>query len=426
LQKNITNVSATEQELEIILTAEEFQPEYDLELEEARKSVKVKGFRPGHVPAGMIKRMIGPSIEAGVAEKMASKHFATIAEEEGINPVSRAQIEGFQYNDNQLTIRISYEVHPEFELQEFSDFSFTQADYTVTDEDVDREIRMILKGHGTMVSSEDPAKVHDTVIADVTRLDTEGAAVEGSRNENHHFNLEYLPADNPFRLALEGKKAGDVVEVTIEPKEEGGEAVRYNVEVKEIKHLELPELNDELVKELSQQKFDNVADFKADVKQQLENHFTEKSEQDLLEAISAKLIEAHEIPAPKSMVASFQKVLLENAKRQIGGQFPKGLDESDFLNSMKPNAEKHARWILVSQKIAKAANLNVTIDDIKGYAEKEVAKEPSLNLQEVLDTYLSSEYRDYVTDTILKEKIYDVIKSKVTITREATPIPVHD
>ena len=426
MQKNITNVSETEQELEIILTAEEYQPEYDSELEEARRSVKIKGFRPGHVPAGMLKRMIGPSIEAGVAEKMASKHFAAIAEEEKINPASRAQIESYNFEDGKLTIRISYEIHPEFELKDISTYTFTQAEYTVTDEDVDREIKLILRGHGTMVSSEEPAVEGDTVIGDVTKLDAEGNPVEGSKNENHHFNLEYLPADNPFRVALEGKKAGDVVDVTIEPKEEGGETSRFRVEIKEVKRLELPELDDELVKEISHQRFENVEDFKGDVRLQIVQHFSDKSEHDLLEAISAKFIEEHPVPTPKAMVAQFQNMLLENAKRQIGGQFPKGLDEREFFNTMKPNAEKHARWLLVSQKIAKENSLDVTDEDIKAYAEKEAAKEPSFTVEALLETYNSTEFKDYIIDTILKEKIYDAIKSKVTITKEATPIPVHD
>lgn len=426
MQKNITNVSEIAQELEIILTADEFQPEYDQQLEEARKSVKIKGFRQGHVPAGMLKRMIGPSIEAEVAEKMASKHFAAIAEEEKINPASRAQIENYKYEDGQLTIRISYEIHPEFELKDFSSFAFTKAEYTVTDEDVDREIKLILRGHGTMVTSEEAAVEGDTVIGDVTKLDAEGAAVEDSKNENHHFNLEYLPADNPFRMALEGKKAGDVAEVTIEPKEEGSETSRFRVEVKEVKRLELPELDDELVKEISQQRFEKVEDFKNDVRLQLQAHFSDKSEHDLLEAISAKLIEEHPVPTPSAMVAQFQNMLLENAKRQVGGQFPKGLDEREFFNTMRPNAEKHARWLLVSQKIAKENNLEVTDEDIKAYAEKEAEKEASLSVDQLLSTYMSTEFKDYMIDTILKEKIYDVIKSKVSITGEATPIPAHN
>ncbi|MBM3422228.1 MAG: trigger factor family protein, partial [Chlorobi bacterium] len=73
MQKNITKISDTEQQLEIILAAEEFGTEYDQELEEAKRTVQIKGFRKGHVPAGMLKKLVGPAIEASIAEKMASK-----------------------------------------------------------------------------------------------------------------------------------------------------------------------------------------------------------------------------------------------------------------------------------------------------------------------------------------------------------------
>ncbi|NTU67628.1 MAG: trigger factor [Chlorobiaceae bacterium] len=426
MQKNIRNVSDIEQVLEIVLTGDEFKTELEQEFEEARRSVRIKGFRQGHVPAGMLKRLVGPSIEASVAEKMASKHFGAIADAENIKPAGRAQIDSYKLEGDTLTITMSYEVHPEFELKDLSAYSFTQDEYTIDDEVVDREINMILKGHGTLVTSEEPANENDTVIGDVAKLDTEGQPTEGPHNENHHFNLDYLPKDNPFRLALTGKQAGESVDVVIEPKEEGDETTRFRVDIKEVKRLELPEMNDELVKEITHSRFENVADFRADVRQQLEQHFTGKAEQDLLEAISAKLIEEHEVPTPKAMVESFQNMLIENAKRQIGGKFPKGIDEREFRAAMKPNAEKHARWLLVSQKIAQVNDIAVNDEDVKAYAEKEAAKNPSLKVEELVNTYMSTEFRDYIADTIIKEKIYDVIKSKVAITKAAKPVPSHE
>ena len=124
------------------------------------------------------------------------------------------------------------------------------------------------------------------------------------------------------------------------------------------------------------------------------------------------------------MIESFSNMLIENAKRQIGGSFPKELDEKEFRTAMRPNAEKHAQWLLISQKIAEVSNLEVSDDDIKAYAEKEAGKNESLTVENLLKTYQSTEFKDYITDTILKEKIYDIIKSKVTITEEERPLPV--
>ncbi|MFZ4524540.1 MAG: trigger factor [Chlorobium sp.] len=425
MQKNIKNVSETEQVLEIILSPEEFGAEYKQELEEARRSVQIKGFRKGHAPESLIKKLAGPSIETTVAEKMASKYFGEVADAENIKPSSRAQIIDFTFTPDQLTIQLSYEIHPEFELKDFSEYSFVKAQYIITDEDVDREIKLVLKSHGTLISIDEAASSTDTVICDVVRLNEAGEPDEDHKTENHHFSLEYLPEENPFRKTLTGKKAGEVVDVENERQDSDESASRFRVTISEIKRLEFPELTDELVKEITGQKFELVADFIADVRIQLEQHFMMKSEEEFIESISAKLIEENPVPAPKSMIESFSKMLVENAKRQIGGNFPKGLDEKQFHISMRPNAEKHAQWLLISQKIAEINNLEVSDDDIRAFAEKEAEKKGTMPFEDVLNTYMSDEFRDYVTDTILKEKIYDIIKSKITITEEERPLPVH-
>ena len=425
MQKNIKNVSETEQVLEIILSPEEFGAEYKQELGEAKRSVQIKGFRKGHAPESLIKKLAGPSIETTIAEKMASKYFGEIADAENIKPASRAQIIDFSFSPDQLTIQLSYEIHPEFELKDFSDYTFTKAHYTITDEDVDREIKLVLKSHGTLISVDEAASSTDTVIGDVVRLNEAGEPDEDQKTENHHFTLEYLPEENPFRKALTGKKAGEVVEVENEQQDADAKNSRFRVAISEIKRLELPELTDELVKEITGERFESVADFTADVRIQLEQHFTMKSEEEFIESISAKLIEENPVPAPKSMIESFSNMLVENAKRQIGGSFPKELDEKQFHVAMRPNAEKHAQWLLISQKIAELNKLEVSDDDIKAFAEKEAGKNESMTVEDLLNTYKSAEFRDYITDTILKEKIYDIIKSKVTIIEEEKPLPAH-
>ncbi|NTW68262.1 MAG: trigger factor [Chlorobiaceae bacterium] len=425
MQKNIKNVSETEQEVEIILSTEEFGADYNQELEEAKRTIQIKGFRKGHAPASLIKKLAGPSIEANIAEKLASKHFGDIVETEKIKPASRAQLIDFIFTPELLTIRLSYEIHPEFEIKDYSGYTFTQTSYTIGDEDVQREINLILKGHGTMITVNEPAAATDTVVGDVIHINAEGEPDEEQKTDNHHFNLEYLPEENPFRKELTGKKAGDVVDVTAEQKDADVEPTRFRVTISEVKRLELPELTDDLVKEITGGRFESVTDFTSDVHIQLTQHFSAKSEEELLESISAKLIEENPVPTPKTMVESFSNMLVENAKRQMGGNFPKSFDESQFRLAMKPNAEKHAQWLLISQKIAELAELTVTDDDIKAYAEKEAGKNASANAEDLLSTYLSAEFRDYITDTILKDKIYEIIKSKVTITEEATPIPVH-
>jgi trigger factor len=423
LQKIISNISETEQILEITLTAEEFGAEYNQELEEARKSIQIKGFRKGHAPVSLVKKLAGPSIETTVAEKMASKYFTEIAEAENIKPVNRAQIVDFSFEGDQLTIKLDYEVQPEFELNDFSGYSFTKALYTITDEDIDREVNLILKGHGSLISVDEAASATDTVIGDVWKLNEAGELDETQKTSNHHFSLEYLPEENPFRKELTGKKAGESVAVENRIEDSEAEPTRYHVAISEVKRLELPELTVELIKEITNQQFESIEEFMADIQAQLEKHFTKKAEDDLLESISAKLIEENPVPAPESIVESFSNMLLENAKRQIGGNFPKNFNPADFRETLRPNAIKHAQWMIITRKIAETGNVSVSEDDLKAYLEKEAANHPEAQKEQFVESYKNPEISEYISEMIFKGKIYDLLKSQVTITEEAKPLP---
>ncbi|MEI7695322.1 MAG: trigger factor [Chlorobium sp.] len=424
MQKIIKNISETEQILEIILSAEEFGTEYNQELEEAKRTIQIKGFRKGHAPASLIKKLAGPSVETSVAEKMASKYFGEIAESGDVKPVNRAGIVDFAFEGDQLTIKLAYEVNPEFEINDYTGYSFVKTLYTITDEDIEREIKLILNGHGSLISVDDAALSTDTVIGDVWKLNEAGEADEAEKTENHHFSLEYLPEENPFRKALTGKKAGETVDIVNQEKDADTEPSRYRVVISEVKRLELPELTEELIKEITNQQFESVADFRADIQSQLEKHFTKSAEEELLESISARLIDENPVPTPASIVESFSNMLVENAKRQIGGNFPKNFNEAGFRESIRPNAVKHAQWMIVTRKIAEASDISVSEDDLTAYLEKQAEQQPEAERAQLLESYKNPEIRDYLSEIIFKEKIYDLLKSKVTITEEAKPVPV--
>ncbi|MEI6639332.1 MAG: trigger factor [Chlorobium sp.] len=423
MQKIISNSNETEQILEITLTAEEFGAEYNQELEEARRSIQIKGFRKGHAPVSLIKKLAGHSIEATVADKMASKYFTQIVEADNIKPVNRAEIVSFSFEGDQLAVKLVYEVQPEFELNDISGYSFTKTIYTITEEDVDREVKHILKGHGSLISVDEAASATDTVIGDVWKLNEAGEPDETQKTSNHHFSLEYLPEANPFRKELTGKKAGENVDIENKEPDSETEPSRYRVAVSEVKRLDLPELTEDLVKEITDQQFESIADFKADIQAQLQKHFTKKAEDDLLESISAKLIEDNPVPTPESIVESFSNMLLENAKRQIGGNFPKNFNSADFRETLRPNAIKHAQWMIITRKIAETANISVSDDDLKSYMEKEAMNHPEAQREQFVESYKNPEISDYIAEMIFKGKIYDHLKSQVTIIEEAKPVP---
>lgn len=423
MDSKFKQLSDTEQELEISFSPDEFQPELDKQYKKAQANAHLKGFRKGKAPLQMIKKMLGRDIQYQMVEELAGKNFEPIAKENDLKLVGQAKIRNYELAENEkLSVYLIYEVYPEFELKPYSEYEFKKTEYEISDETVEKEVKKLLQSKGEMVDVEGAAGPTDIVMADVQKLDAEGVAIVGDRQENQSFRLEYMKDDSPFFTALNGVNKGEERRVEVDVKEEDvpeeNKKQTFLISVKEIKRMNLPELTDELAKELSQGKNETADAFLEDIRKQIETYYTNKTEEDLMETVAQKFLEDNEFSVPSSLIKMFEDMLLDNAKRQVGGQFPPGFDESFYRSEIRPNAEKHARWMLVRNKIAELNNIEVSDDDIKALAEKEAKLTGAEATEEFIQTYFSEQYKPYVIDTLLKDKIYDFIKTGTKITTE--------
>ncbi|NTV45683.1 MAG: hypothetical protein HGB11_03985 [Chlorobiales bacterium] len=193
--------------------------------------------------------------------------------------------------------------------------------------------------------------------------------------------------------------------------------------VKEVKRMQLPELSDEMAKELTQGKLNTAEELRADIRKQLGAHFNQKAEEDLFESIAQKFVEDNNVPVPGMLIDSFENMLVENARRQIGGKFPAGFNEGMFRTEIRPSAERHARWMLIRNKISELHKILVTDEDIKAFAESEAQKAGEELTDEALKSYMSADFKPYIMDTILRDKVYGFIKEKGKIEIEKKSLP---
>jgi len=249
-------------------------------------------------------------------------------------------------------------------------------------------------------------------------------AIIGGRYEHQEFFLSELADESTLKKALLGVKVGDERNVDVELRKDDGtvEQTRFRISVKEVKRLDLPELTDELAKEFSDGRCATPDALREDIRQTLERYYEEKSEEDLLEDIAQRFVKDNAIEVPSAMIRSFETLLVDNARQRMGGSFPRGFSEEAFRREIRPSAELQARWMLIRYKLAEMHNLKVEEDDIRAEAEKE-AQENGLDFNQLLQAYMSDQVREYVVDRILRQKVYDVIKSKVKINTETKPIP---
>lgn len=425
MDSKIKILSETEQELELTLDPSEFQTLLEKEYKMAQAKAHLKGFRKGKAPIQVIKRVLGRDIELQVVEELVNGYFNQIAQEQNIKILGQARIRHYDLKENEkLSIYLVYQVQPEFELKPFDGYEFKKSEYDVTDADVEQELKMILRSQGALTTIEAEAGEEDYVIADVNKLDESGTPIIGQRQENQTFGLESIPKDSPFHKALVGSKAGDERRVEVENKrDEKGEVIHYLLSVKEVKRMQLPELTDEMAKELTQGKINTAEELRADIRKQLGAHFNQKADEDLFESIAQKFIDENNVPVPSMLTDSFENMLIENARRQIGGKFPAGFNENMFRTEIRPSAERHARWMMIRNKISELNKITVTDEDIRAFAEDEAKKAGEELTDEALKSYMSPDFRPYIMDSILRDKVYSFIKEKGKIEIEKKSLP---
>lgn len=402
----------------LTLEPSEYQPKLDENYKLAQKNLQVKGFRKGKVPMEMVKRLVGKEIESETVETLASECFSKIASEQKLKVVGQARIRHFEFtNDNLLNIYLMYEVQPEFNLAPYTDYAFKKAEYEITPEDVEREVKNLLREQGVWVSKEGEATEEDLLIVDYQLLDEGGMPIIGKRTENQEIVLKMIRKDSPMRTALIGVKVGDERVVELQSNDPNEPNKRYKFYIKDIKRLDLPELTDDLAKELTQGELRTAAELRADIESTLKKQFNRKSKDDLLEEIANKFIEDNPIDVPNTLIRSFEDTMIENVARQLGGKFPKGFDVQAFRHEIRPNAKRQAQWMLIRYKLAEVAGIKIDEQTIRDLAEAD-AQELELPTEQVLQNYLRDDMQTYTIERAMREKLFAYLLSTLKTTPE--------
>lgn len=373
---NKTDVNTTE--LIISIDAETFEAAVEAEYQREKKNIQIKGFRKGKVSRklaektfgegafyeGAINSLLGPEIEAAIAQ-------------ENLNLVDRPNVEVLSIDkETGVEIKAVCVTKPEIELSDYKGIKAAKKVNEITDADVDKQIDIIRKKNARIVSVEDrPAQMGDEVT-----IDFEGffgdEAFEGGKGENHPLVLgsgQFIPG---FEDQVAGHSVGDEFDVIVTFPEDyqmtdyaGKEAV-FKTKINAITLEELPEIDDELVKDATE--FDTVDEYKANIRTQLEEAAAKQAEAAFENAVLEALINKVDAPIPNCMfeqrideiVASFERQLQQQGMSlKLYCQYT-GMDEQAIRDTYRERAEGEVKLRLALEKVAELENFEVTEDEI--------------------------------------------------------------
>ena len=423
----MTKLAPTQVELVIPISPEEMRDAEDRAFRRLAKNAKLPGFRPGKVPRKVFEQAYGSAVISSEAmEDVVPAVYAKAVREHDLEPIDRPKMELLPDEEGQPTrIKAVVDVRPEIALVPYKGLGVESEPVNVADEDVDRAITALARDRATLVPAEREARLGDVVTIDYEgKID--GVAFEGGTAKGQQTELNedrFIPG---FATGIAGMKAGETKDVEAkfpddyQQKDLAGKTAVFTITLHEVKELELPKLDDEFAKGVSDNQ--TLEDLKADVRRRLQNVAESRRRRDLGNKLVEKLVESHDFPLPEVLIErEIDNMVSDGAgmAARMGMSYEDylkaaGKTEDELRKEYRPDAEKRVKGTLILESIAKTENIQATPADIQSELQALAQQygQPVDRIRQALGNNLLS-----LMDGIVRNKTVDFLIDNA----EATP-----
>lgn len=419
--KSVEKLEKSQVAVTVEVTAEEFEAAVQKAYLKMRNKISVPGFRPGKAPRKMIEKLYGEGVFYSDAVDAALPDAYTQAiGSSGLDVVGYPEVEivDDQIGKDGFTFKATVAVYPEVELGQYKGVSAVKEEVKVTADDVKERLNQMAEREARLVSVDRKVKKGDTAVIDFEGFDN-GVAFEGGKGENHELEIgsgSFVPG---FEDQIIGMKAGEEKDIDITFPENyhadlAGKSVVFKVKVHEVKEKEVPAMDDEFAKDVSE--FDTLKELKADLKKKITEERQKDADRVFEENLMTQVAENITADIPDVMVESQAHQYLENFKAQISRQFPyeeykkmTGMDDAKLLEDAKEPALRQVKMDLATAAIIKAENIEASDEDVEAEFKK-LAEQFGMDV-DMVKKYLSKEQ---VHDQILTQKAVAVVVDSAT------------
>lgn len=376
-KRTVNEIKESRFEVEVEVDKETWKKAQEKALEKLAKDVNVKGFRKGKVPAEVAKKHIdqGQLFNEAINSLLPSV-FKEVLDEEKLRPFTRPSVDVTKLSDDDLTLKFNIITAPKVKLGQYKDHHLGKEEVKVTPEEVENAMKARLEQNAELVLKDGASEMGDTVVIDFEGF-IDGKPFDGGKAENYSLELgshSFIPG---FEEQLVGKKANDELDVNVTFPEQyidslKGKAATFKVKVHEVRAKKIPELNDESVKELDIKGVEDLAGLRKYEEEHLRSH----KEQDVRRAYWEKLIDAiikdSEMNIEDKVLDEEVHAMKDNLARQAAQSGMNleqylsitGQSEEELDKTLRKEADKNIRTVLIMEKVAELEELQVTPEEI--------------------------------------------------------------
>ncbi len=388
------------------------------------KKAKVKGFRPGKIPRHVLKSIFKDEVKADVTEKLFGDSYSKALTEAGIRPVSYPEVDTQGAVENEeFTYSAAFEVAPVVTLSDYKAIEVERLKIDVEKKEIETFLDRLAENHATIEAEQEERPVKKGDIVTVSFAGSiDGKPVKEAAAENYPVEIGAGRFIEDFEKNLIGQKTGQHLSFEVEfpadyhSKDLAGKRVLFEVDIKEIRIKNVPEIDDEFAKDVGE--FENLKALKEDVKKRLEETAAKREDQAVSRRIIKKLVETHPIEAPKSLVEAQSLDIIRDTEMRLRSQ---GLSlemmeakPDEMMATVTPRAQYEVKARLILEEIAKREGIATTKQEAEERLKND-AQSLRMKYEEIKKRYDKNDAWDDLASRMTEEKTLDFLTKLVTI-----------
>ncbi|WP_302557335.1 trigger factor [Holdemania filiformis] len=366
-------------ELKVTIEGENWKTAQTKAFNKLAKELEIPGFRKGSVPAAMAKKYVpAQKIMLEAVEHCAQDLLDAGIEEHSLWPISRPELNVEEISEEAATMSFTFAIKPEVKLGEYKGLAYEVEETSVSEEEVEAELKRIQENFAELEVKEDgEVENGDTAVIDFEGF-KDGVAFEGGKGENYPLEIgsnSFIPGFEEQVIGMKKEETKDI-NVTFpenyQAAELAGQPVVFKVTVHEIKAKVLPELNDDLAKDVNAPNVETMDDLKALIRKNQEEQKQQNAENEATNKLISTVVDACEVEIPEVMIKNETDDMIQdyaNRLQQQGISLTQffqitGQSEETLREQMAKDAESKVKLRLVLDAIATQENLEVGEEDI--------------------------------------------------------------
>ncbi|MCC2680326.1 MAG: trigger factor [Pseudobdellovibrio sp.] len=424
MKAQIQVTEGLQRKLNVEVPAEAVKNAFSKIYSDIQKQVEIKGFRKGKAPIATIKNMYKDRVQGDVAQDLIQKHYPEALKEQNVDPINYPEFEFEDPSESKdFSFSAIFDVRPEVKLTKWEGLEVEREKLVLDEKRVQQVLDNVRNSKASLVDvlEQRPAAMGDTAVFDFDGY-VDGQPLENGSGRDQQLELGSKQFIEGYEEGIVGMKVGETRTLNLKFPDPyhsaalAGKPVEFKVTLKGLKKKQLPEMTDELLKEIGANQ--TVEEFKKTVADDIEQTEKKRIDDAFKNRLLKKLVQANPVEVPASLLKDQKAALIEDFKKRMGDQ---GMQEADFdayIQKWDADFSNSAAEMIQSSflidKLAQANDLGCKREDIEAKFE-EYSKQTGIELSRIKEWYSKPEQMSRLTYMITEDKVVKLLTEKAKI-----------